>query len=377
MGRLKQQIMLPSGEQKWITAGTQADLCQKCFDAGNLLSQSIIYPVRKAAPLFEEYAWHWFDTYHVKRVKGRTSLTAKSALNKHLIAEFRGKRLDEITHDEIQSFFNDRMRYSHSTQKKWFDILRQIFNNATEDGLIIKNVMDSKRYVLSDSKKERQPLSFDELIDILDHLHLLNEKERLYLLLLAFTGVRRGEALALEWKDIDFKNNEIHITKAVHFDDGNTATIGSTKSVSGVRDIPLVDKLAEALKGYKRNGKYIVSGENMLSETMYQRMWDRIGQTIDLHGATAHIFRHTFCTFACYLNGCKIKELQSIMGHSTSEITMDVYTKATKNKCSRAAVEELFSGLWREHKSDSMQDFFIPTKQSVNGTQYGTQQKVV
>ena len=61
-----------------------------------------------------------------------------------------------------------------------------------------------------------------------------------------------------------------------------------------------------------------------MTEKTYQRTWERIGKTINLHGATAHIFRHTFATMM--EPHTDIKTLQSIMGHADIQTTMNRYT---------------------------------------------------
>ena len=87
-------------------------------------------------------------------------------------------------------------------------------------------------------------------------------------------------------------------------------------------------------------GDYIIGGDCPITEQTYKRTWERIARTIDLHGATAHIFRHTFATVAApFLD---IKTLQSIMGHADIETTLDRYTHAQEERVQAAG--ELLTG---------------------------------
>lgn len=356
MGRLKERITLPSGVDVWVTGTTRAELVSNAIKAAmSYVSSSAVTPAEeKIRPTFEKYAWHWFDTYHVKHISKGTAKNDRSIMQKHLIPKLGKYRMNEITHDDIQHLFDSSTHLAQSSHKKIMNILRQVFQSALEDGHITKNVMESKRYCFSESKTERKPLCYDDLIDILNHLGLLSERERLYIQLLVYTGARRGEALALEWKDIDFTRKTVSITEAVHYDDGNTPTIGKTKSKAGVREVPLLTELEKVLMATKHTGRYIVGGDKLISETAYQKMWGRIKRTIDVHGATAHVFRHTFGSFACYMKGSNLKALQGIMGHSSIEVTMDIYCNAQEDREHKQQIEELFNGLWMEQKSDTV-----------------------
>ncbi|MCI8969443.1 MAG: tyrosine-type recombinase/integrase [Lachnospiraceae bacterium] len=75
--------------------------------------------------------------------------------------------------------------------------------------------------------------------------------------LLLCTGMRSGEAAALTWDDIDYKQNVTHVTETATFNEGGTTTVGSPKSEAGNRDIPLNDSIKDILiKAEKKAGKY-------------------------------------------------------------------------------------------------------------------------
>ena len=107
---------------------------------------------------------------------------------------------------------------------------------------------------------------------------------------------------------------------------------------TGYRFIPLLPELEAYLAKLVPQGEYIIGGDRPITEQAYQRTWERINRTINLHGATAHIFRHTFATVAApFLD---IKTLQIIMGHADIETTLDRYTHAQEERI-RAASHRL------------------------------------
>lgn len=166
----------------------------------------------------------------------------------------------------------------------------------------------------------------------------LEPKDRLLVALLIFTGIRRGEALGLQWADIDFERKLISIKRSVRFV-GNKGYIGPTKSSAGVRLIPLSPQLEEVLAQVDHGGKYLLgNGEFPITEMTYKRGWERICRTIDMHGATAHVLRYTFATLAAVHTD--VKNLQAIMGHSDIQTTMNRYTHPQELRV-MAAVEEL------------------------------------
>lgn len=74
--------------------------------------------------------------------------------------------------------------------------------------------------------------------------------------------MRSGEAAALTWDDIDYKQNVIHITKTATFNEDKTATVGSPKSEAGKRDIPLNDSIKDILSKQRKKQGSIIQIEN-------------------------------------------------------------------------------------------------------------------
>lgn len=145
--------------------------------------------------------------------------------------------------------------------------------------------------------------------------------------LILYTGLRRGEALALTWGDIDRKHDEIHINKSVYHIDG-APHIKSPKTTAGIRTVPLLAPLKAKLpKKFGPAEHYIFSaddGKSPLSEAKAQTLWRQFSRATGV-SATPHQLRHSFATmlFECNID---VKDAQDLLGHSTAAMTQDIYT---------------------------------------------------
>lgn len=125
--------------------------------------------------------------------------------------------------------------------------INQIFEAAIDDGKMYQNPCRGIK-LLKLIKQEKRILTEDEKRAIRECP--LEPMEEAFIKTLYFTGLRRGEALALARQDIDFVKREIRITKFVEFIDNNTLHIKHPKSASSVRSVPLPDALYSVLKSY-------------------------------------------------------------------------------------------------------------------------------
>lgn len=203
-------------------------------------------------------------------------------------------RLDEINTVDVQRFYNLHAHKAKSSVRCMGIILHGIFDSAIEDGLCIIDPTRSKRLTYSKNKTLCEALSIETAQDIITNLPCLELKDRLLVALLIFTGIRRGEALGLQWEDIDFDRKLINIRRSVRFA-GSKGYIGPTKSKAGVRLILLEPQLEEILAALTHDGKYLLgNGEFPITEMTYKGGWERICRTINMRGATAHVLRHPY-----------------------------------------------------------------------------------
>lgn len=144
--------------------------------------------------------------------------------------------------------------------------------------------------------------------------------------LILYTGLRKGEALALTYEDIDRTAKEIRVTKSVYHIN-NRPYIKRPKTEAGVRVVPILDPLSPKLPAAKEASLYLFSedgGKTPLTEMQYQRRWKEYAEQTGM-SATAHQLRHSYATmlFECDVD---VKDAQDLLGHSTAAMTQDIYT---------------------------------------------------
>jgi integrase len=154
------------------------------------------------------------------------------------------------------------------------------------------------------------------------------------------TGLRSGELIALTWEDYDEPGASISVNKTavrVNAPEGGAekteVVVNPPKTESGRRAVPL-SKKARDIVAKRRSGKspFIFSSGagTMLGERNIRREMEHIAKAtkIKTH-LTPHVLRHTFAT-RMIEKGANVKALSKIMGHSTVQMTLDLYTDITK-----------------------------------------------
>lgn len=171
-----------------------------------------------------------------------------------------------------------------------------------------------------------------------------NYKVYAFFRLLAFSGMRKGEALPLTWEDINLKDNEISITKALGQGKSQRLYVKTTKTGTE-RTIKMDEATMVILKEWKKKQQrdYLALGYNTLQKkqlvfsntknsfiqpTKTNDWLKSIINKNNLPTISTHGFRHTHCSLL-FEAGTKIKSVQDRLGHSDVKTTMDVYAHVT------------------------------------------------
>ena len=159
-------------------------------------------------------------------------------------------------------------------------------------------------------------------------------KEKLFLYLGLYAGLRRGESLALTVQDINFETNEISINKTLQYTKNNPIVKNGTKTEAGIRIIPLVEPLRECLKNYcqyyHNDYLFMTKDKKLFTKTAYDNMWRQILKKLSEYlncdvNITSHYLRYTYAT-SLYYTGVDVKTSQYLLGHKDVKITLDLYT---------------------------------------------------
>ena len=341
MKQLKERVQIgidSNGKSlyKWATGYTRQEVL---LDAARILSEygqiEALTP-QKEGPLFNDYMHEWFENIRSKQVTGRVD-EEQGLLKNYIYPFFMGKRLNEIKPGDIDAYFvqSDIQALSTSTAKKHGQFLNMLFRFAMKNGDIGKNPATEYKQLLPRRAAKREALSREDVADIAAHLHALTDEDKLFLSLLLFTGMRRGEALGLQVKHIDPLHSIVHIKQAVRFCH-NAPVVKPPKTETSVRTIPIMNGFPFELISSMEPDDYVLGGPTPWTETKERRALQRIGKTIDLHGATPHVLRHTYATLAMS-KGVDMKTVQGLLGHATASTTMNIYAHLCKDKILDAA----------------------------------------
>lgn len=292
---------------------------------------------------FEAAADAW-EKKHWDRIGAKTAETYSAPLRR-IKDNFRDTDAADVSAQSIQAFLSDlgKQGFSRRSVQMHRDILNMIFNNAImENGLTFNPC--SAVSVPRNLPATKRELPDDEAIAAVKAG--ANVPFGLFALICLYSGLRRGEVLALRYEDIDQKNNLIHVTRAVEYA-SNSPTIKPPKTDSGIRDVILLAPLAAALP---KNGKGLIFARDdgkPLTKTQYRKRWDAYCKAIG-HEISAHQLRHGFATIL-YEAGIPDKDAQELLGHSSIAVTRDVYTHIRQSQKEKTA-KKLNAYLKKEEK---------------------------
>lgn len=256
---------------------------------------------------------------HWQRIGSKTA-EAYAAPLRRLKEQFDGP-LSELTAARIQAYLAElgKQNFARRSVQMHRDIVNMICNNAITEGRLSVNPCAAVSMPRNLSSTRRE-LPSDAAIEAVKRG--AGEPFGLFALICLYSGLRRGEVLALRYEDVDREARVIHVTKAVEYV-GNDARIKPPKTAAGFRDVPLLEPLAAAL-GEGSGLIFAREDGKPLSKTQYRKRWLHYCKTIGCE-LTAHQLRHGYATLL-YEAGIPDKDAQELLGHSSIQVTRDVYT---------------------------------------------------
>lgn len=305
----------------------------------------------------DQYLNEWLSGR--QSLRPSTRLSYQSHIAKYLIPNLGHIKLVDLRAHHIEAMYrNIADRNQHRARPVGPATLRRIHATlmsalavAVKRGLVRRNPAASVDLV-------RAPQSHPELWtveQISTFLDLIRD-DRLHALyaLLAYRGLRRGEAIGVRWQDINFDNNELHIVQQVVDVDGQLV-IGPPKSESGSRTIALdvgttqllrshrskqnLERL-QALPQWKDQGLVFTQPNGQVVSPAYvTRHFQRLAARHGLPPMRLHDLRHLSATLGL-ASGESLKEVSDRLGHSSIAITADIYAQVT-TETARSSAERL------------------------------------
>lgn len=325
------------------------------------VSQGTYYKTNKEKTTFEEVFIKWRKRYK-NEVNPATLLKVDQMFNNRLLPAFGHYLVDQIDSDMIQDQIEKWKEFSSC--RKWINHMHRVMQQAIKDRYITLNPCDFVTIPkVQKKKKEKTFYETSELQKFVEALERWNDIQgRAMIRLLAFTGIRVGEAAALEWSDLDVENKVISINKAIsRKEDRNSKKskqfLKEPKNFPSIRHTSVDRKTVEYLlewKKYNTSDIIFINSKGKWVDNSNVRRWQmQVTRLAGLEFIPVHKMRHTHASLL-FEAGATPKEVQKRLGHGKIETTMDVYTHTTQ--LSRDQFAEKFSEHIEKMSGDSKKD---------------------
>lgn len=318
-------------------------------------------------PFFWLYAQQWYKLHTGDYSKKRQQDYA-NAINNHICPVIGGLQVRGVTYSDIQQIMANCAGMSKSSQQKIVTSLRRIFEAAVKD----KILAESPCAGLSPGGQEapeKVALVKAQQAALLDAVRGLPIET--FVRICLFSGLRREEALGLQWSNVvlDGASPHINVRSSCNWEGKNQAVLTEVlKSDAAWRTVPIPPQLAGSLRQAKaaagESKLVIFRGEgDPLSASAFRRRWDAIrlrtvrvwrgkirgkaverqlnlGDPVPFHPGvtvaldfhvTPHLLRHTYIS-ELILAGVSIKRVQYLAGHSSPVETLKIYTHLMENR---------------------------------------------
>ena len=320
----------------------------------NIKAEELKVSMRKGVDItalgdsFETWANHWLV---FKRDEGVStdrynSLSTRAGvwidnLGRYQINQIRPFELQSVLFSIAAKNPKTGKPMSKKTIKEYIQVINSIFNFAHENRVLEYNPATKLKIPQTAVEPvQRRALTLEERQRVMEFEHRAKPSAMLMML----SGLRRGEATALQWNDIDFVNNKISVTKSYNFktNDFKAPKNGKARVVS----VPQI--LIDYLKTLPRTSLYVLTNAKgkMMTDDSWKRLYQSYMNDMNLQYGfdgkapskyspikipmvispfTPHELRHTFCTIM-YEAGLDAITAKDQMGHADIQTTLSIYT---------------------------------------------------
>ena len=277
---------------------------------------------QETSTFFETIAENWDREYRERISDVNYRKNTKTAYERILDYFSQFGAIGNISLIDINLFLNKLIAkgFYKKTIAAHKSILNMIFQYAILHGFLTYNPMSDIRLPNNLPHSKRQMPSTDDIKIIDSHYNGFS----LLPYFLLYTGLRKSEALALSYNDIDFKNKLITVSKRLIHDGNKPIIEDRTKTENSRRTVVLLDRLAEKLPHNRIGLVFCNNDGSPLTNRQYNCRWKKYQKTYGVT-ITAHQLRHAYATML-FEAGIDLKDAQDLMGHSDINLTRQIYT---------------------------------------------------
>lgn len=311
-----------------------------------------------ADPTVVQYCKKWFDLLPAELSPARRQ-DHKRSINKYICPAIGNKKMKKVIASDGKAIIRNMDGMSKSAQDKVASALRQIFDAAEEDGIIVRSPfrkLKSGGY----ETEEKTPLTDEQSARLLRAVK--GTRAERFITIALYTGMRREEICGLRWPNVHLDDDVPYIAVreriTFHPETGAAIHEKELKSRASNRNLPIPQILQGSLRAAKAESKseFVVPKKNgdPMSKQSLRKLWDivtvrtireescedlgkpvmqELGSSPTNHSGvvrtldfacTPHLLRHTYITNLCKA-GVNIKRIQYLAGHATVQITLNIY----------------------------------------------------
>ncbi|AEV15110.1 DNA integration/recombination/inversion protein [Thermus sp. CCB_US3_UF1] len=245
-------------------------------------------------------------------------------------------RLQEVRPLHVQRVVDQlRQGYAPRTVRKVLNRLRALFQRACELELLPRNPAGAIRLRLPQGERAARALEPQEVLRLLEVADGARSREMALLLrLLLETGLRRGEALALQWRDVDLERGELRVWRSWTKVNGK-GDFTQPKTRTARRVVPLPQSLLLRLRAWKEElaqrlpqevleEAFLFGGNKPFDPDAFNHYLRRLAQRAGLGKVRVHDLRHTWASLALS-RGIPLEVVSERLGHASPHVTLGIY----------------------------------------------------
>lgn len=353
------RVPLPDGtkKQKHIRAGSPEELERKKQELRKEISQGIDVTQDDH---FRTWAKRWLNTTKLNQGLSDHQIQNLQSQLTNVNRALGAFRFQQLTLYQLQTVFNEFAACNPHTGKptsasmlrKYRYLAANIARFADASGVRGVNVSAflAVQVPRNAPVKKRKALTPEQIGWIEQTGHPIQT----FAMIATFAGLRRGEALGLQWQDLDLDQGLLHVRRTIVFYNGRAGLKDGGKTANAVRTVAIPPVLVTYLRNYRNTlpvypapGCFVVTDPrgNVFNESTFKRYWEDYLQTLNrryggfdqtdlrkdeelpwkIEPFTPHQCRHTFATLL-YLEHIGVADSMSLMGHANPATTLSVYT---------------------------------------------------
>lgn len=307
--------------------------------------------------LIEKYFNKWLETHKRPNVKHITYTVQERNVRLNILPRWGGKmKMKDITRNEYQEWINElRKKYSEGTTRRIHSIFSSAMNDAVHDFNILRENPVQKIKIpkeLDDTgnvkyfTKDQLEVFLENTKPVKNAKYQESMQYTALFTLIAQTGLRIGEALALTWDDIDLEKRTVTVNKTLVYPLNTNPYISTPKSKSSNRTIKFIPETAKIMKQHRVNRKEVVlryenyqaAKDNLvffqqdgrwLRTNVVREYFKAVCKRASLPVLSPHALRHTHAVHLLEA-GANLKYVSGRLGHKSVKVTADTYLHVTE-----------------------------------------------